>query len=263
MIVVAAAAPMAHADEALIDRGYRQMYNLEFDAAHQTFRDWEKTHPDDPMGPVSNAAAFLFAEFDRLHILQSEFFTDDEAFEERRKISPDPEVKRRFEAALENTRQLVAHRLALSPGDPDAAFAEILCHGLRADYMALIEKRYLASLSEMKTGRVLAEKLLAAHPRMYDALLAVGVENYMLGLKPAPIRWVLRMGGAQTDKEEGVRQLQLTAQHGRYLRPFAQLLLAVASLRDQDRNGARRLLASLSTEFPGNRLYKQELDRLR
>jgi hypothetical protein len=71
------------------------------------------------------------------------------------------------------------------------------------------------------------------------------------------------MGGAQTDKEEGVRQLQLTAQHGRYLRPFAQLLLAVASLRDQDRNGARRLLASLSREFPGNRLYKQELNRLR
>ena len=65
---------------------------------------------------------------------------------------------------------------------------------------------------------------------MKDAYLAVGVENYMLSLKPAPVRWILHMTGAQTDKETGVRQLKLTAEGGRYLRPYARLLLAVAAV---------------------------------
>ena len=98
---------------------------------------------------------------------------------------------------------------------------------------------------------------------MKDAYLAVGVENYMLSLKLAPVRWVLRMTGAQTDKEQGIQQLKLTAEGGRYLRPYARLLLAVAALRDGNVAGARTLLADLAKEFPRNRLYSQELARLR
>ena len=34
----------------VIDRGYRQMYNLNFDDAHKTFAQWEREHPADPLG---------------------------------------------------------------------------------------------------------------------------------------------------------------------------------------------------------------------
>ena len=37
------------------------------------------------MGYVSNAAAYLFSEFNRLHILESDLFTDDAKFEHRSK----------------------------------------------------------------------------------------------------------------------------------------------------------------------------------
>ncbi len=49
--------------------------------------------------------------------------------------------------------------------------------GLRGDYAAMIEKRDLAELNYMKTGRTLAEQLLAIHSNYYDAYLAVGVED--------------------------------------------------------------------------------------
>ena len=150
-----------------------------------------------------------------------------------------------------------------NPGDANARFAEILRKGLHADYLALIERSYLSSLSEMKAGREQAEALIASHPEFKDAYLAVGVENYMLSLKPAPLRWALRMTGAQTDKEQGIRQLKLTAEGGRFLRPFARLLLAVAALRDRRTGEAKMLLAGLSKEFPRNRLYAEELARLR
>jgi hypothetical protein len=63
-----------------LDRGYRQIYNLPFDSAHRTFTEYAKTHPDDPIAALSDAAAWLLFEFDRPKILQSEFRISDQPF---------------------------------------------------------------------------------------------------------------------------------------------------------------------------------------
>jgi hypothetical protein len=81
-------------------------------------------------------------------------------------------------------------------------------------------------------------------------------------MKPAPMRWLLRLGGGEANRTLGIEKLRLTAQKGRYLMPFARLLLAVAALRDHDNNGARELLQELAREFPNNPLYKLELGRI-
>jgi hypothetical protein len=121
----------------------------------------------------------------------------------------------------------------------------------------------MAALSEVKQSRILAEQLLAKHPDYYDAYIAVGLENYLLSLKPAPVRWFLHMGGAQTDKQAGIEKLNLTAEKGHYLLPYARLLLAVADLRDHAPEKAKKRLEWLASEFPSNRLYKEELARLK
>ena len=246
-----------------LDAGYRQMYNLDFSSAHQTFQGFEQAHPEDPLGPVSNAAAYLFAEFDRLHILEVELFTDDNKFEHRDKPTPDPHARDAFYNELTKADQLADQTLSHTPNAAGALFAKILTNGLRGDYLALIEKKNFAGLGYIKTARGLAGKLLAADPSYYDAYLAVGVENYLLSTNPAPVRWFLRLSGAQTDKDEGIKNLKLAAEKGHYLAPYARLLLAVAALRDHDPNTARTLLSGLSQEFPNNRLYRNELARLR
>ncbi|HZP17994.1 MAG TPA: hypothetical protein VFB00_08520 [Terriglobales bacterium] len=245
-----------------LDAGYRQMYDLDFEAAHQTFGAWERAHPQDPLGPVSNAAAYLFSEFERMHILESELFVNDTAFERRQKFMPDPKVQAAFEGELRKSEQEAEQALARSPGDHAAMFAKVMAGGLRSDYLALVEKKNLAALSAIKGTRMLAEKLLAADPSYYDAYLAIGVENYVLSVHSAPVRWLLRLGGAQTDRERGLAKLRLTAEKGHYLAPYARLLLAVAALRDHDRNRARELLNGLAAEFPHNPLYRRELARI-
>jgi hypothetical protein len=245
-----------------LEIGYRQMYNLDFDGAHHTFESWEQTHPQDPLGPVSNAAAYLFSEFNRLHILETELFTDNERFENRSKLVPDPVAQRTFESELQKAEHIADGVLAQRPGDRDARFAKILAGGLRGDYIALVEKRNLAALASIKQTRAEAEHLLSEDPSYYDAYLAVGVENYLLGINPAPVRWLLRLSGAQTNKDEGIAKLQLTADKGHYLAPYARLLLAVAALRDHDQSKARALLSGLAEEFPQNPLYRKELDRI-
>jgi hypothetical protein len=245
-----------------VDPGYRQMYNRDFPAAHRTFLNCESEQPRDPLPHASNAAAYLFSEFDRLHILEVELFTDDSRFDAREKTKPDAAVRDAFLAELSQVESLTQPRLAANPNDRDALLALVLANGLRSDYAAMIEKRNLASLSYMKTSRKLAQHLLELDPTCYDAYLAVGIENYLLGTTPAPVRWFLHLGGAETDMRVGVERLKLTAAHGRYLAPFARLLLAVAALRDHDRTTARTLLADLSREFPANLLYGRELARI-
>jgi hypothetical protein len=242
-----------------LDRGFQQMYNLDFSGAHDTFNEYQTAHPDDPLGFVADAAAYLFAEFNRLQILEADLFTDDRKFDARSTQNPDPAVKVAFQDELAKSDELVSKILSASPDNANALFSRVLANGLRGDYTALIEKRNLASLSYMKTSRITAQKLLEVDPACYDAFLAVGVENYLLGTTPAPVRWVLHLTGSQTDKGEGVKRLRLTAEKGYYLAPFARLLLAVAALRDKDKNTARTLLAGLATEFPNNQLYSREL----
>jgi hypothetical protein len=256
--VLCAAAVLGHAQPTLLDAGYRQMYNLQFAEAHLTFEQWQRQHPDDPMGYVSDAAAYLFSEFDRLHILQSEFFIHDDHFITDHKLTPDPALKLRFEAALATTRQLAA----LTPGDNNSRFASVLAGGLHSDYVGLIDKRYVAAWKEMKSSRVESERLLATDPGCYDAWVAIGVENYMLSVKPLFLRLLLRAAGGEADRAVGIEKLQLTAAKGHYLAPFARLLLAVAALRGGDTAQARTLLTGLTQEFPRNRLFTQELQRL-
>src|SRR5215831_9633314 len=66
--------------EPLLDKGFRQMYNLDFAGAHATFAEYEHANPENAMGPISDAAAYLFTEFDRLNILRSEYWIKDESF---------------------------------------------------------------------------------------------------------------------------------------------------------------------------------------
>ena len=145
---------------------------------------------------------------------------------------------------------------------PNAAFAMVLSHGLRFEYLGLVEKHYAAALKEIKTARMLAQQLLVNHPDNYDAWIAVGLENYILSIKAAAIRWVVRMSGWQTDRTLGIAELQLIANKGHYFAPFARLLLAVAALRDRDIDRAHDLLEALARDFPNNPLYRQELASL-
>jgi hypothetical protein len=250
--------------EPMLDEGFNQMYNLKFEDAHRTFGQYERLHPKDPLGPVSDSAAWLFSEFERLDILRSDFaLNDSNFFSTQRSLSPDPAAKKSFEADLQKAQQLAEPGLHSNPRDSNAMFATTLRLGLHADFEALIEKKSLAALSEVKQARTEAEKLLKDEPNYYDGYIAVALENYLLSLKPAPVRWFLHATGAQTDRQTGIEKLRMTAEHGHYLLPYARLLLAVAALRDHNREQAKERLAWLAARFPGNKLYREELDKLK
>jgi hypothetical protein len=116
--------------QAGLDAGYRQMYDLQFDEAHKTFAACERQNPNDPLVPASDAAAYLFAEFDRLNILQSEFFVHDNNFRNPKKLTADPAVRQAFDAELAKAGKMAAGELGSAPQDANAMFATIMVSGL-------------------------------------------------------------------------------------------------------------------------------------
>ncbi len=245
-----------------LDRGFSGLYNLDFPGAQKDFVTWEKLHPDDPMGPASEAAGFLFSEFNRLGVLEAQFYENDSAFDKRPKLSPDPVLKVSFQQAIARSDTLAHARLATDAKDRDALFALTLSSGLQADYAALIEKRNFASLRFTKEASANAEQLLSICHDCYDALLATGFSKYIIGSMAAPVRWILKMGGLPSDKQGGIADLQMTAEHGHYLAPFARVLLAIAYVREKNKPAAIQMLSGLRQEFPGNTLFPREIVRL-
>jgi hypothetical protein len=246
----------------LLDQGYSAMYNLNFDAAHRSFAAWERAHPDDPMGPVSDAAAYLFFELDRMNILRSEFLTDNKQILNNKRVQPDPNTKQGFEMDLQKSRELSDAMLARGQETEKARLANVIRTALHANYEALIEKHQWQALNEIKQARIEADALVAKYPASVDAYLAMGVENYLLSQKAAPLRMFLRITGAQTDKETGLAKLRIVAERGHYLKPYAKILLAIAALRDGHKADAKSLLSELAAQFPANGLFRDELKKL-
>jgi len=245
-----------------LNDGYFDLYNLDFAGAHTHFEHWIATHSEDPLGPASDAAAYIFTEFDRLGVLDIELFADDNRFESRERPDIDPVLKKGFNDRADQADRLADAALARNPNDADAYYVKALTSGMRADWSSLIDRHEYGAFRYSELASKYAKQALALNPTLYDANLAVGVENYMLSLKAAPIRWFLGMAGAGTNKDEGVRLLKLTAEQGHYLAPFARLMLAVGELRDGHTQQGKAILVGLSQQFPRNTLYQRQIARL-
>jgi hypothetical protein len=252
----------AQSVDALIDQSFHAIYNLQFDEAFRKADEAKKADNNDPIPWVAQASALLFQEFDRLHILRSDIFVSESAFSSRPAYVWNVNVKKQFEDALVSAEKLSRERLASNKNDVNALFALTLVNGLRANDAALITKRNIRSLSYTKTANGYAEKLLALSPNYYDAYLATGMSQYIVGGKPAPIRWLLRIGGYKGDQEQGVKELTLVSERGRYLAPFARILLAFDDLRHQNRSEARKKLVALRDQFPANPLFREEIAKV-
>ena len=248
--------------DAMLDQSYRAMYDLQFDEALRLADTAKKMATDDPVPWMAQACAILFREFERVHLLRSELFNADDKFGDGPPLAWKPESRKQFDETLNSAERLAQQRLQRDKNDPRALFALTLVNGLRADDAALLAKKKLSALSYTKAANGYAERLLSRCPEYYDAYVATGMGKYIIGGKAAPVRWVLRLGGLKGDQEQGIKELTLVADHGRFLAPFARILLAFNDIRHKNKTAAREKLEWLREHFPHNPLYQQEIAKL-
>ncbi len=245
-----------------LEAGFNSLYELKPEEAHKQFEAWEKSHPQDPLGYASEAAAYLFEECYRQGILTSEFFLDDKRFFGKIPLKPNPELRSAFFAADQKAQNLAQIELKRNPDDPNALFAMSLSLGMQADYASLIDKRQLDSLKKIREADVYSKKLLLVSPDAADAYLGLGTANYIIGSLSGIKRLFLGLAGIHGNKKLGIKQLEIAATRGHYLRPFAKILLAMVALREKRPEVARTQLTELVAEFPENPLFASELAKL-
>lgn len=245
-----------------IDAGFHLLYQLKPSDARAQFEAWRRAHPEDPLADASDAASYLFEECFQQGVLTSEFFLDDKRFLGKVALKPDPSLRAAFFAAGRKAQELARLRLEKDPNDADALFAMTLSLGLEADYASLIDMEQRESLRMLGEANEFAERLLAVAPEAADAYLTLGLANYVIGSLSAFKRLFLRFSGIRGDKRGGIEQLKIAAAQGRYLRPFAKILLALVALREKQPELARAQLTELVAEFPQNSLFASELAKL-
>ena len=242
-----------------LESGFHLLYELKFGEARNHFEVWQQSHPEDSLGSASEAASYLFEECYRQDILTSAFFLDDNRFLGKVPLKPDPELRAAFFAANKRAQELAQLRLKTTPNDTNAMFAMALSLGMQADYASLIDKQQLESLKMIRDADKYAEKLVAINPEASDAYLGLGTANFVIGSLPGYKRFVLGIIGIHGDKKLGIQQLEIAADNGHYLRPFAKILLALAALREKKKDVARKQFQELVVEFPENPLFTNEL----
>jgi hypothetical protein len=252
----------APSQPATIDDALHSLYDFDFPAAHATLNSYIAAHPQEPLPYAFRAAAYLFRELDRLGVLESEFLTDDDRLVEKTHPRPDPEIRKEFLQAVKDAQTRAEAVLKSQPDDRDALFAMCVVSGVSTDYMALVEKRQIASLSSARRSNAYAQRLLKLDPKFYDAYLTAGFSEYMVGSLPFFIRWFIHFDNVSGDKQRGIRNLELVAREGHYLQPLAKVFLGIIYLREKKPQEARQLLAELVRDYPRNPLYRKELDKL-
>jgi hypothetical protein len=245
-----------------IDKAFDRLYDFDFQAAHTILEAHLRANPADALGHAVRASAFLFQELHRLRILESEFFAEDKRVIEKKKLQPDAATRTAFQSELTSAQREAERNIAAKPDDTDALFTLSLVSGLQADYLALIEKKQWQSLSFFKQSQTWSMRLLKSRPDFADAELTGGACEYLIGSLPIVVRWFIRVDGVEGQKGLATKKLERVATSGRYLGPFARILLAIVHLREKQPSRALAILNQLSRDFPHNPLFRSEAQKV-
>jgi len=241
-----------------LSAGFDLLYRQRFAEAREAFANWQSRNPEQPFGQVAIAAGYLFEELSHQGVLTSDFFLNEKKFLHGIEGNPDPERMSHFRDALARACELAREHQKTNPKDGEALLALTLAAGMESDAESILLKKHLAGLKSMKKANGYAKELLAQHPDATDAYIALGIANYIIGSQSGGTRFALWFDGVHGDKKLGMELVGRTVENGRYLQPFAKIILALAARREKQDALAQRLFRELNEQYPDNQQFAAE-----
>ena len=256
-----AARAQSEADPAMaaLDRAFNRLYSFDFAGSHEILDARIRSDPEDSVAYALRGAVYLFAEYNRLKILETDFFSNDDKLTDKKLLKPDPAARTRIFSATGEARKKAAARLALHPEDRMALFALSMAAGLESEYTVMVEKKYLRSYGLSKETQKYARSLLALNPPVYDAYVTLGSAEYVVANLNFFFRIFVRFDGIEGSRQIAIKNLTTAIDRGRFYRPYAKILLTVIYLREKRIEDALLLMKELEREFPENPLFGREV----
>jgi tetratricopeptide (TPR) repeat protein len=231
--------------------GLNLLMNGDPNASIQVFRQIEEAYPDSALGYLLDADAVWWKIY-----LTTGNLVDPDVFDVV--SSGTTPYDSHFNDLVRVTIQKA--RRAIRNGHDVARnyLYEGMAYALRAR-LAGLEGKELPTARAGKKMRSLLLIALQKDPSLTDADLGIGIYNYFVDTLPGIIkllRWLIGLPGG--NRELGLQQLRLAAQHGVLTRGEAQFYLAKDFSRSSERHYGRslKLFQSLSENYPRNPLWK-------
>jgi tetratricopeptide (TPR) repeat protein len=261
LFLALAASPLG-GQQSLVDEGFNDFYNLDYDQAIAVFEKAIARNPEQPGLHNHLAQTLIFREMYRDGALESELVSGNNSFLRRPKLNPSPETEKRILAEIGKAMSLADARLKMNPRDTAAMYASGIAYGLRANYYWVVKKAWHDSLRDATAARKLHNRISELEPNNVDARLVQGLHDYVVGSLPWTYKMLGFLFGMRGDKEKGIRTVQDVARNGKQDRVEAEVFLCALYRRENMSKLAVPLVQDLIRRYPRNYLLRMELGQM-
>lgn len=247
-----------------IRQGLGYVYGLDYPKAVATFQGMISADPEDPAGYAYLAMVYWTQELGRRQELTlgrfaaSDFFSDSPRYE----IVSEPEADARFYEVSEQAVEKARARLRNNPSDKAALFIIGVAFQTMASFEATIKRHWWAAFRDSSHTYRYHRELLQLEPNFTDAMLSMGIFNYVAGSLDWKTKWVSLLMGYRGSKERGKEQLWTTANSGVLMADAARISLALIYTREKEYKQGLELLTGLHNRFPQNYLLHLDMGGL-
>jgi tetratricopeptide (TPR) repeat protein len=246
----------------LVDEGFTDFYNLDYDQAIAVFEKAIARNPGQPDLHNHLAQTLIFREMFRNGALESELVSGNNSFLRRPKLNPTPETERRILDEIAKAMALADARLKANPQDTAAMYASGIAYGLRSNYFWVVKKAWHDSLKDATASRKFHNRISELEPNNVDARLVQGLYDYVVGSLPLAYKMLGFLFGFHGDKERGIRTVQDVAKNGNQDRVEAEVFLCALYRRENQSKLAVPLVQDLIRRYPRNYLLRMELGQM-
>lgn len=229
--------------DSIVDKGIKEIYNINFDEADKTFKELIADYPQHPAGK------FFLAMIDWWKILLD---LNNESYDDI------------FFAKLEDEIFLCDEILKKYPDNVDALFFKGGSIGFRGRLRAIRES-WIKAADDGREAIPIVQRASKLDPNNIDVQLGFGIYNYYAAVIPEdfPIIKPLMIFFPKGDKEKGIKELTLVAEKGKYARIESKYFLMTLYYHyENDNQKALEYANQLSSEFPDNPLFKRYVGRI-
>jgi tetratricopeptide (TPR) repeat protein len=235
--------------------GYDALFNLDYLSARRSFQKMIDIAPDDPAGPESYAVSLWFEQLNKTWLLKSKLYSE----ETDAKTKVDPREVQEFRKWTRRTKQLAEAKLKRDPKDVTALYFLGAAEGLDAAYAAAIEQKYMPALRIGSDAVDHHRKVLELSPKFYDAELTIGLQDYVIGSLPLPLKMIANTVGVHGSKKRGLNELEQVAREGQWARDMARVFLVDLYKREKRWDDAIATTRDLAARYPRNSIFKLQL----
>lgn len=244
--------------ETLRIAGSEALFNLDYPAARNYFKEMAVAFPNYPAGPQFLADTLWAETLYKTRRLQSSLYGSDDTFYSTSDDKADPEVVDEFRTLTRRARQLTEARLKQFPKDVEALYFMGAIEGLKASFEEAVERRHFAALKDGSDAVDKHREVIKLDPSYRDAEITIGLYDYTVGALPLPVKIAAGMFGFRGSKKRGLATLERVAKEGNWVHDEAKTLLIVLYTREKRYSEAAAYAKELATKYPRNYLYRLE-----